>query len=222
MSIFVSGSSRIRTHILAITVRTLYRYAISTPFAKLEEAMTKIFGDKRAQWQKHADFSNLKQLKEQSVIDFEGVLKQAKSEATPAMMLAVFLDGLKAALGIQVGIMDPKTFEEAVASATRLETLEKTRATGKITGATVEVKEESKESDPVSELVDRFGIVLARLESMPQQNNNPGTSGSRYNQLGQDKPRQQYQNKNYQSRPNTRAPAATAGDEGKGQELSAK
>ena len=29
-------------------------------FAKLEEAMTKIFGDKRAQWQKHADFSNLK------------------------------------------------------------------------------------------------------------------------------------------------------------------
>ena len=45
-------------------------------FAKLEEAMTKIFGDKRAQWQKHADFSNLKQLKEQSVIDFAGVLKQ--------------------------------------------------------------------------------------------------------------------------------------------------
>ena len=62
--------------------------------------MTKIFGDKRAQWQKHADFSNLKQLKEQSVIDFAGVLKQkqAKSEATPAMMLVVFLDGLKSAL----------------------------------------------------------------------------------------------------------------------------
>ena len=35
-------------------------------FAKLEEAMTKIFEDKRAQWQKHADISNLKQLKEQS------------------------------------------------------------------------------------------------------------------------------------------------------------
>ena len=63
-------------------------------FAKLEEAMTKIFGDKRAHRQKHADFSNLKQLKEQSVIDFVGALKQkqAKSEATQAMMLAVFLD----------------------------------------------------------------------------------------------------------------------------------
>ena len=190
-------------------------------FAKLEEA---IFGDKRAQWQKHADFSNLKQLKEQSVIGFAGVQKQkeAKSEATPAMMLAVFLDGLEAALGRQVAIMDPKMFEEAVASATRLETLEKTRATGKIMGATAEVKEESKQSDPVSEFVDRFGMVVARLESMPQQNKNPGTSGSRYNQRGQDKSMQQYQNKNYQSRPNTGGPAAPAGGEGKGQELSAK
>ena len=99
--------------------------------------------DKRTQWQKHADFSNLKQLKEQSVIDFAGVLKQkqAKSEATPAMMLVVFLDGLKAALGRQVAIMDPKTFEEAVASATRLETLEKTRAMGKIMVAAAEIKE---------------------------------------------------------------------------------
>ena len=43
-------------------------------FTKLEEAM-KIFRDKRAQWQKHADFSNLKQLKEKSVIDFAGILK---------------------------------------------------------------------------------------------------------------------------------------------------
>ena len=68
--------------------------------------MTNNFGDKRAQCQKHADFSNLKQLKEQSILDFAGVLKQkqAKSEATPAMMLAVFLDGLKAALGRQVAL----------------------------------------------------------------------------------------------------------------------
>ena len=79
-------------------------------FAKLEEAMTKIFGKKRAQWQWHTDFSNLKQLKEQSVLDFAGVLKQkqAKSEATPAMMLVVFLDRLKADLGRQVAIMDRK------------------------------------------------------------------------------------------------------------------
>ena len=168
-------------------------------FAKLEEAMTKIFGDKRAQWQKHADFSNLKQLKEQSVIAFAGILKQkqAKSEATPAMMLAVFLDGLKSALGRQVAIMDPKTFEEAVASATRLETLERTKVPGKITVAAAEVKEESKQNDPVTELVDRFGIVLATLESMPPQGKKTDAPGGRYNQRGQDKPRQQWQNKNY-------------------------
>ena len=73
------------------------------------------------QWQKHADFSNLKQLKEQSVIDFAGILKQkqAKSETTPAMMLAVFLDGLISALGRQVAIMDQKTFEEAVSKVTQ-------------------------------------------------------------------------------------------------------
>ena len=168
-------------------------------FAKLEGAMTKIFGDKRAQWQKHADLSKLKQLKEQSVPDLSAVLKQkqAKSEATPAMMLAVFLDRLKATLGRQVALLDPKIFKVAVASATRLEALDKTRTTGTITGAAAEVKEESKASDCVNELVDRFGVVLARLESMPQQNKNPGTSRNRYNQRGQDKPRQKYQSYYY-------------------------
>ena len=58
--------------------------------------------------------------------------------------------------------MDPKTFEEAVSSATRLETLERTKVPGKITGAAAEVKEESKQNDPVTKLIDRFGIVLAR------------------------------------------------------------
>ena len=42
-------------------------------FAKLEENTTKIFGDKRAQWQKHVDFSSMKQLKDQIVINFAGV-----------------------------------------------------------------------------------------------------------------------------------------------------
>ena len=99
--------------------------------------MTKIFCDKRAQWQKHAVLCNPKQLKEQSVLDCAGVLKQnqAESEATPAMMLVVFLDGLKPALERQVAIMDPKTFEDAVASATRLKTPDKTRTSGKKMGA---------------------------------------------------------------------------------------
>ena len=48
------------------------------------------------------------------------------------MMLVVFLDGLKPALGRQVAMMDPKTFEDAVASTTRLETLDKTRTSGEI------------------------------------------------------------------------------------------
>ena len=122
--------------------------------------------------------------------------KQAESEATPAMMLAVFLDGLKPALGRQVAIMDPKAFEDAIASAIRLETLDKTRTSGKIVGAAAEIKEESKEIDPVNELVYRFGVVLARLENMPPQNKNPGAPGNRYNQRGQDKPRQQYKNIN--------------------------
>ena len=58
-----------------------------------------------------------------------------------------------------------------------------------------EVKEESKQNEPVTELVDRFGI--ARLESMPLQGKKTGAPGGRYNQRGQDKPRQQWQNKNY-------------------------
>ena len=95
------------------------------------------------------------------------------------------------------------TFEEAVASATRLETLERTKVPGKITGAAAEVKEESKQNDQVTELVDRFGIVLARLESMPPQGKKTG--------------------ENYQSRPYPRAPAAeAAGGEGKTRELSTK
>ena len=148
--------------------------------------------------------------------------KQAKSEVTPAIIVAVFLDGLKPALGRQVAIMDPKTFEDAVAFATRIQTLDKTRTSGKITGAAAEVKEESKDIDTVNESVDRFGVVLARLESMTPQNKNPGAPGSRYNQRGQDKPRQQWQNKNYQGRPDNGPQAATAGGGVKGQELDAK
>ena len=127
-------------------------------FAKLEENMLKIFGDKRAQWQKHADFSSLKQTKEQGVIDFAGILKQrqAKSEATPAM--AVFLYGLKSAIGRQVAILDPKTFEEAVASATRLETLDRSKTGSKINGAVAALveEEERKEPDPMNEMLEIF------------------------------------------------------------------
>ena len=118
--------------------------------------------------------------------------------------------------------MDPKTFEDAVASATRLETLDKTRSSGKIMGAAAEIKKEIKENDPVNELVARFGVVLARLENMPQQNKNPGVPGVRYNQWGHGKPMQPYQNKNFQNVPDNSVQTATAGSEEKGQELEPK
>ena len=111
--------------------------------------------------------------------------------------------------------MDPKTFEEAVASLTRLKTLEKTRAMGKITGAAAEVKEESKESDQVSKLVDRFGIVLPPQHKIQVPLGRDITSGVRINQGSSIRTKTQ-------SRQNTGAPAATAGGEGKSQELSTK
>ena len=41
-------------------------------FAKLETQMVKIFGDRRAKWQKHAEFCSLRQGKDQSAIEFAG------------------------------------------------------------------------------------------------------------------------------------------------------
>ena len=74
----------------------------------------------------------------------------------------------------------------------------------------------------MNELVDRFGVVLARLENMQPQNKNPGTPGVRYNQWGQDKPRQQYQSKNFQDGSDKSAQAATSGNGEKGHELDIK
>ena len=186
-------------------------------FAKSKENMTKIFGDKRAQWQKHTDFSSLKQTKEQSVIDFAGVLKQrqAKSEANPAMMLAVFLDRLKSAIGRQVAILDPKTFEEPAASATQLETLDRSKTGSKITGAVAElVQEEIKELAPMNELLDRFGVVLARLENLPPPPQAQTATGNKNIPQAKGRPTQFYQNKNYQARPSgpNQAPAAGGRD----------
>ena len=191
-------------------------------FAKLEENMLKIFGDKRAQWQKHADFSSLKQTKEQGVIDFAGILKQrqAKSEATPAMMLAVFLDGLKSPIGRQVAILDPKTFEEAVPSATRLETLDRSKSGSKITGAVAElVEERRKEPDPMNEMMERFGVVLARLETLPPPPQAQPAAGQKNFQRAKGGPTQFYQNKNYPARYNGLNRPPAAGGRGRGQDM---
>ena len=131
-------------------------------------------------------------------------------------MLAVFVDRLKSAIGRQVAILDPKTFEEAVASATRIETLDRTKSSGKLTGAPAEIKEEPKEPDPVTKLMDRFGVVLARLETMPQQNQHSVNCKNKNAQRGRGRQQQFYQNKTFQSKSGSPSQTATAGGEGKG------
>ena len=140
-------------------------------FDKLEAQMVKIFGDRRAKWQKHSEFCSLKQGKDQSVIEFAGGLKQKqiKAEASDSMMLAVFLEGLKQTIARQVAIMDPKTFTEAVDCATRLESLDKGKAGSKISNAVSELGGNDEESGETSleSVNERFGIVLACLEAAP-------------------------------------------------------
>ena len=140
-------------------------------FVKLETQMVKIFGDRRAKWQKHAEFCGLKQGKDQSVIEFAGVLKQKqiKAEASDSMMLAVFLEGLKPSVARQVAVLNPNTFTEAVDCATRLESLDKAKGGPKVSNAVSELggdREESATSD-LDTVAERFGVVLARLEAAP-------------------------------------------------------
>ena len=98
-------------------------------FAHLKASMIKILGDKRAVWQKQTDFFALRQGKDQRVLDFAGIIKQhqGKADVGPSTVLAVFLEGLKGSIVKQVAIQDPKTFEEAVAIATRLESLDRVK-----------------------------------------------------------------------------------------------
>ena len=85
--------------------------------------MTKIFGDRRAVWQKQTDFFALREGKDQTVLDFAGTIKQhqGKAEVGLGTVLAVFLEGLKGSIAKQAAMQDPKTFDEVVATATRLE-----------------------------------------------------------------------------------------------------
>ena len=140
-------------------------------FAKLETQMVKIFGDRRAKWQKHAEFCSLRQGKDQSAIEFAGGLKQKqiKAEANDSMMLAVFLEGLKQTTARQVAILNPTSFTEAVDCATRLESLDKGKGGPKISNAVSELGGDQEEgaSSALDTVAERFGVVLARLEAAP-------------------------------------------------------
>ena len=98
-------------------------------FQHLKESMIKIFGDRRAVWQKQTDCFALRQTKEQTVLDFAGTIKQhqGKAEVGAGTVSAVFLEGLKGSIAKKVAIQDPKTFDEAVAIATRLYSLDNTK-----------------------------------------------------------------------------------------------
>lgn len=154
-------------------------------FAHLKESMCKIFGDQRAVWQKQTDFFALRQEKDQTVLDFAGVIKQhqGKAEVGAGTVLAVFLDGLKGPTAKQVAIQNPKTFEEAVAIATRLESLDKNKS-GKLSlnamSSESPIKEPPVEEPEVGDMVkavERLSVVLARIEGAPW-NKNPGNTDS--------------------------------------------
>ena len=139
-------------------------------FAYLKTSMIKIFGDKRAVWQKQTDFFALRQGKDQTVLDFAGIIKQhqGKADVGPGTVLVVFLEGLKGSIAKQVAIQDPKTFEEAVDIATRLESLDRvkpSKVTLNLMGT--EQQTEGSQVGGVTMLVEKLGLVLARIESSP-------------------------------------------------------
>ena len=139
-------------------------------FANLKKSIIKIFGDKRAVWQKQTDFFALRQGKDQTVLDFAGIIKQhqGKADVGPGKVLAVFLKGLKGSIAKQVAIQDPKTFEEGVAIATRLESLDRVKPS-KVTLNLMGTEQETEGSqvEGVTMLVEKLGLVLARIESSP-------------------------------------------------------
>ena len=139
-------------------------------FAHLKASMLEIFGDKRAVWQKQTDFFALRQGKDQTVLDFAGTIKQhqGKADVGPGTVLAVFLEGLKGSIAKQVAIQDPKTFEEAVATATRLESLDRVKPS-KVTLNLMGTEQEAEggQVEGVTMLVEKLGLVLARIESSP-------------------------------------------------------
>ena len=139
-------------------------------FAHLKASMIEIFGDKRAVWQKQTDFFALRQGKDQTVLDFAGTIKQhqGKADVGPGTVLAVFLEGLKGSIAKQVAIQDPKTFEEAVATATRLESLDRVKPS-KVTLNLMGTEQEAEggQVEGVTMLVEKLGLVLARIESSP-------------------------------------------------------
>ena len=83
-----------------------------------------------------------------------------------------------------MAIQDPKTFDEAVATVTRLESLDKTKP-GKVTLNLTESEHETESLEGAAGIVERLGMVLARIEASPwNQNPNRQKEQSRQGQKG--------------------------------------
>ena len=94
--------------------------------------MTKIFGERRAPWQKYRELFSIKQGENQSALDYAGALRQeqSKTEIGNDILLAVFIDGLHPSISKTLAIMNPESSSDAVDQASRLESLEKPRSAG--------------------------------------------------------------------------------------------
>ena len=108
------------------------------------------------------DFFALRQGKDQMVLDFAGIIKQhqGKADVGPGTVLAVFLEGLKGSIAKQRAIQDPKTFEEAVAIATRLESLDRVKPS-KVTLNLMGTEQETEGSqvEGVTMFVEKLGLI---------------------------------------------------------------
>ena len=120
------------------------------------------------------------------MLDFAGTIQQhqGKAEVGPGTVLAVFLEGLKGSIAKQVAIQDPKTFDEAVPTTTCLESLDKIKP-GKVTLNLIGVESETEQLEGATEIVERLGMVLARIEAAPwNQNPNRQKEQNRRGQKG--------------------------------------
>ena len=149
-------------------------------FNDLKQAMKKIFGDRRAAWQKNKDFFGIRQGKDQTVLDYAGVLRQqqGKTNIGNDVLLAVFIDGLLPSISKTLAIMNPVSFEEAVEQATCLESLDKPRGGSKSLAA-IETEDRDQDDKSMERLEEKLGAVLAALETADAWKRGQEAQGSR-------------------------------------------
>ena len=97
---------------------------------KVKAIIKEAFGDKRPNWQKHRDLSNLQQEKGQSVRAFALKIKEYANpeDQNDAHLLAVFIAGVPRHISIELAKSELTTLDQAVAQAVRIESVDKRSA----------------------------------------------------------------------------------------------